>query len=165
MSAQPAPHLRVVDEQGVARDLDAYVRELEDHISGLQRDIKAEHMRYENLKRDLAREAREHELFPLAQRCFCYWKRMCSHPRSAFTPERFWAVQPFLSDPEYGLEPVLRAIAGARHDPYETKRKNGSTKVHNGWGLIFRDADRFEEFRERAPSGWKLPEGVPDGPD
>jgi hypothetical protein len=32
-----------------------------------------------------------------------------------------------------------------------TKRKNGSTKRHDGWELIHRDAGKWEEFCNRSP--------------
>jgi hypothetical protein len=50
------------------------------------------------------------------------------------------------------------AIDGAAFDPYTTKRKNGSTKRHDDFTLIFRNADKMEEFANRAPKGWKPPE-------
>lgn len=161
-----APLLRLVNpETGeVTEEACRHCKVKEDEIGGLQRDIRGWAKRYADLKRDKDQEAHDHNLFPLAERCFRYWKRACNHPRSKFTPDRFWAVVPFLSDTEhYGLEFVLRAIAGAAFDPYETQRKNGTMKAHNGFdNLVFRDAEKAEEFAERAPPTWKMPKGAID---
>lgn len=157
-----APLLRLVNpETGeVTEEACRHCKVKEDEIGGLQRDIRGWTKRYADLKRDKDQEARNHNLFPLAERCFRYWKRACDHPRSKFTPERFWAVIPFLSAPEHGLEFVLRAIAGASFDPFETQRKNGTTKQHHGFDLIFRSAEKAEEFAERAPVTWKVPDSA-----
>jgi hypothetical protein len=149
MSA-PVRHLRVLDvDTGEALDRDVYIVQLEDQIAGLQRDVKAEHLRYENLKRDKAREAQEHGLFPKVKELFDYWRKTTGHLKSKFMPERFWQAVAFLED--YGEDACRLAIDGAAFDPFETIRKNGSRKKHDGWHLIFRDADKFEDFANRAP--------------
>lgn len=162
MSAEPARHLRpvetpptglrVIDENGqVIDEYAAYLQGLEDHIAGLQRDVKAEHLRYENLKRDKAAEAKGHRLWPMAVELFDHWRKACKHPRSTFSPERFEQARPFLE--KHGLDLCKRAVDGAAYEPFCTTRKNGTVKRHDGWGLIFRPAepDKFEEFANRAP--------------
>lgn len=142
------------------RDARQELMRLEDIITGLQRDIRGWAMRYRDLERDKGAEAREHELWPVGERIFREWRKLCRHPRSAWTPDRFWAIEPFLTNPKYApkLEDRIllcrRAVAGAAHDAYEVKRKNQSTKRFDEWERIFESAGRFEEFCNRAPVGW-----------
>ena len=130
-----------------------YVQEPTDLIAGLQRDVRAEHLRYENLKRDKAAEAREHGLFPKVRELFDYWRKVCRHPNSKYTPDRFTAALPYLE--KYGEATCRRAIDGAAFDPYERPRKNASMKRFDSWSgypsSIFASADKFEDFANRAP--------------
>lgn len=131
-----------------------------DVIAGLQRDVRGWAVRFRELQRDRAAEAREHDLWPIGERVFREWKRACRHPRSPWTPDRFWQAQPFLSDPGYGERVedretlLLRAVAGAAFDPHTARRRNGSIKRYDDWDLIFRNAGKVEEFACRAPRGW-----------
>lgn len=153
---EPARHLHLVDvETGEVVDDDSIAcplcQDRLDVIAGLTRDVRAEHLRYENLKRDKAAEMRKDPLWPKAVELFSYWKDRCRHPRSTLTPDRFALVEPYLR--EHGLETCKRAVDGAAFDPFVTKRKNGTAKRHDGLDLIFRNADKFEEFVNRAPPG------------
>lgn len=167
MSAEPAsqPHLVPVPDApapgeklfvldqvtGNMQPLGEYLQPFEDHISGLQRAVKSENLRYENLKRDKEKEAKAHPLWPQAMEVFGHWKKVCKHPRSSWSPERFEQVRPFLE--KHGVELCKRACDGAAFDPFVTQRKNGSKKRHDGWGLVFRAAEpeKFEEFVNKAP--------------
>ena len=100
------------------------------------------------LRADRAREARAHELFPIAHRLYDHWKAACDHPRSPFTPDRFFEAVDAIEN--YGEAFCRRAIDGAAFDPYTTERRNGTTKAHNGWPLIF-DTKKVEDFAARAP--------------
>jgi len=166
MSAQPKPSLVLLDsENGEIKapcqrcpELDKEVRylteenqRLEDLISGLQRDIAAEHFRYEKLKRDNSKSAKHHEHYSEVEIAFRYWKDYCKHPRSQFTADRFWLALPYYENPKYGLKLMIRAIKGAAYDPFITTRRNGTQQRHDGWELIFRDAGKFEEFVNKAP--------------
>lgn len=149
---EPARHLHVIDADTgeVVKDGCPNCAVLEDHIAGLERDIRGWTVRYANLKRDKDAEARDHELWPKAYEVFKYWRERCRHPRCKFTPERFALLLPFLND--HGSEACQRAIDGAAFDPFVTRRKNGSLKRHDGFELVFRDAGKFEEFVNRAPT-------------
>lgn len=163
MSAQPNRHLQPapepVDPALVVLNIDTgeqlplgnYVQQLQDEIAGLTRDVRAEHLRFENLKRDKAVEAREHPLWPRAIEVFKHWKEKCKHPRCEFGPGRFEEIRPFLE--RHDVDTCKLAVEGAAFDPFVTTRKNGSKKRHDGWGLIFRNAepDKFEEFVNKAP--------------
>lgn len=173
MSAEPQRHLRPVETElplivvnpetgeriGTLAEI---TQRLEDEVSSLTRALRAEGVRYENLKRDKEAEARKSEVWPAAKRVFDYWRRECKHPRSVFTLDRFELIRPFLeklgdkkkSSPErLGEAEALckRAIDGAAHDPFVTERRNGTKKRHDGIDLIFRNADKMEEFCNRAP--------------
>lgn len=175
MSAQPDRHLRPVEETpdvnfvvvngetgervGALAD---YVQPLEDTVAGLQRDIRGWAARYADLKRDKNSEAQESPTWPAAKRVFDHWRRACKHPRSAFTLDRFELIRPFLEKLGDAKKPASerlaeaealckRAVDGAAHDPFITRRKNGSAKRHDSIDLIFRNADKMEEFCNRAP--------------
>lgn len=126
--------------------------ELEDQLDGAQTEIRSWRTRYANLKRDKEAEAAKDPLWPAAIELFKLWQELCGHPRSAWSAARFEQVRPFLD--KHGSEICAKAIRGAAFEPFCTRRKNGTVKRHDGWGLIFRttDPDKFEEFVNRAPS-------------
>lgn len=121
----------------------------EDEISGLHRDLRAEHARFESLRRDKAAEAKKNPLWPKAMELFAYWREQCKHPRARFTVDRFELIAPFIDS--HGLDACKLAVDGAAYEPFETKRRNGSVKRHDGLALIFRSAEKLEEFACRAP--------------
>jgi len=155
-----ARHLRPVEDEvdpllvhpdsgerlGVLSD---HVQHLHDQIAGLETDVRAWRTRHANLKRDKEQEARKHALWPAAVEVFKHWQQTCRHPRSQFTAERFWLVEPFLA--RHGKELCMMAIDGAAFDPFTKKRKNGSVKRFDDWELIFRNEGKTEEFVNRAP--------------
>lgn len=166
MSAQPDRYLQPVPDEellvvnpgtGETRPLRDHVQDLEDVIAGLRRDVNAEHLRFENLKRDKAAEAKGSAYWPKAKEVFDHWCAVCKHPNSKFDTTRFELILPHLE--EHGVELCKRACDGAAHDAFCTKRRNGSTKRHDGITLIFRDADHFEDFVNRAPKPPPKPQG------
>lgn len=132
-----------------------------DEIYALHRDLRAWAIRYRELQRDKAVEAREHPCWPVAQLLFSGWRKRCNHPKARWTEDRFWACEAFLSGGRYGktLEDRVmlcaRAIAGAGFDAFEVKRKNQTVKRFDEWSRIFDGADKFEDFCNRAPLGWR----------
>lgn len=175
MSAQPDRHLRPVEDAPAANlvvvngdtgerlgALADHVQPLEDAVAGLQRDIRGWTTRYADLKRDKEAEAEESPVWPAALRVFDHWRRVCNHPRSEWTLDRFELVRPWLerlgnkkADPETRLaeaEAMCKlAVDGIAFDPFTTQRKNGTKKSHDGWHLIFDTAERFEERCNAAP--------------
>jgi hypothetical protein len=138
-------------ETGEQTPLSDYVQALEDQISGLQRDIRGWTTRYEELKRDKRRAAKQHPLYADAETAFKHWRAACNHPNSQFTADRFWLIEPFLENPKYGLGICMRAVEGAAYDCWEVKRKNGSTKRFDEWERIFKNTGSVEEYANRAP--------------
>jgi hypothetical protein len=139
-----------------------------DEIACMRRDLRGWAIRYKELERDKAAEARESPLWPVGELLFHAWRVRCNHPRSPWCPDRFWDIEPFLSTPRYGktLEVRVmlcaRAIAGAGFDAFERKRKNGTTKRFDDWSKhVFKDTATFEECANRAPRGWSPTIGEP----
>lgn len=156
---EPARHLRAVDEDGVIVEGGCpNCSQLEDKLSGAERDLNTWRLRYAELKRDKLAEAKQSEHWPFAVELFAYWGEKCNHSNSAWTLDRFQMVEPFLKNRKYGktIEEraalCRRAIDGIAFDPFITNRKNGTKKRHDGWHLIFdRGADVFEERCNAAP--------------
>lgn len=147
-------HLRLVDADTgelVEQNPFAEIERLTDLLAGAETDVRAWRTRYAKLKREEHLRAQESPLWPVAVELFSLWKRLCKHPRSSWGADRFLAVEEFLTDPKYGREKCELAIRGAAFQPYVTRRKNGSEKRHDDWGLIFRNRDKFEEMCCRAP--------------
>lgn len=145
------PNLKVVDpETGELHGEDCpSCLTLRDQVAGAERDIRAWRQRCANLERDRITAAREHPLWDEARELFAYWAVKCRHPKSKWTADRFWQVEPLLS--EYGLAMCKRTIDGAAYDPYTTNRRNGTVKRHDDFELLFRNAGKLEEFANRAP--------------
>jgi hypothetical protein len=150
------PALRVVNDLGEVLDEHPEVIRLQDEIAGLQRALASESRKLEQLKRDKAAEAAEHQMWPKALDVFRAWQQATNHPRASWpgtAGDRFWAVEPFLR--KYGLEQCLRAVAGMAFDHFSVTRKNGTIRRFDEWGRIFSTTDEFEERANRAPKGWR----------
>jgi hypothetical protein len=124
-------------------------RHKDDVIAGLERDIRGWAARYAELRRDLVQEAKQHPMYDDVKAIFAYWKRACRHPRSQFSADRFWLIQPFFE--RHGEAMCRKAIDGAAFDPMTKRRKNGSIERFDSVELIFRDEGKFESFANRAP--------------
>lgn len=152
-------------EDHQSAELEAVKAELADAnrtIVGLETDLNAWRIRYRKLAEDKAAEARQHYLFPIVMMLFKGWQAHCNHPRARFSPDRFWAIEPFLTTKRYGgsLEARValccRAIAGAGYNPGRRQRKNGTWQRFDDWGdSIFYSAGRFEEYCNKTPKGWQ----------
>ena len=144
------PNLRIIDSSTgeVQRDC-PNCQLMADDIAGLERENRAWRARYAELSREREEDIEADPLYNDALIVFKEWKAKCNHPRSKFDAARFKLIRAFLRD--HGVEMCRRAVAGAAYDPYVSKRRNGTSKRHDGWELIFRDKGRFEEFVNRAP--------------
>jgi hypothetical protein len=155
MSAQPARHLRVIDDTGEVLPEHPEIQRLEDEIKGLERALKTEIRRYEELKRDKDAEARAHQLWPKAMDVFNAWRKATNHPRAVWTADRFWVIEPFLKKKEYGLAVCLRGVAGIAFDHFSVRRKNGTVRHFDEFERVFADAKSLEERANAAPKGWR----------
>lgn len=151
---EAAPHLRVVDpETGEVHDSCPSCQALQDQLAGAEKDIAAWRMRYMKLERDKEREARDDPLWPRAVKLFGLWKKATGKKRSAFDASRFEMCVGLLK--KHGDEMHVRGIIGIATDHFVTTRKNGSAQHHTGWDLLYRNADKWEEMVNRAPSDWR----------
>lgn len=132
-----------------------------DEIYALHRDLRGWAIRFRELQRDKAQEAREHPCWALSEMLFQAWRKRCNHKSARWTEDRFWQIEPFLTAGRYGqtleerVNLCARAIAGAGFDAFEVKRRNGTTKRFDEWERVFADAGKFEDFCSRAPTDWK----------
>lgn len=149
--SEPARHLYVVVDADTGEKLDGCpgCARRSDEIEGLQRDIRGWAARYADIKRDREADAQHSRLWPAAVELFEYWQSACNHPRAGWCADRFFLVEPFLK--RHGIAICKRAVDGAAFDPFVTTRRNGSKKRHDGFELIFRSPEKFEEFCNRAP--------------
>lgn len=162
----PAPSLRIVpDANGEIpksyEELQAELARTLAVLKGTERDLRGWMVRYRELAEDKKAEAREHILWPLGQHLFRGWQRACDHPKTPWTEDRFWLVEPFLSLPRYApaleMRVVLccRAIIGARYDCWKKPQRNGRWKRFDEFDRIFATHASFEDFCNRAPVGWQ----------
>ncbi|MFN8160610.1 MAG: hypothetical protein U0R52_06150 [Solirubrobacterales bacterium] len=151
---QPARHLHVVDTatgevQEPCEACAPMVAELRVQLEGAQSEGRMWRARYAKLKAEAEDACTDDPLYGDVRTLFDYWRAACNHPASRFDAARFRIASPYLR--RYGMNTCRKAIDGAAFDPYTTKRRNGTTKRHDGWELIFRDASKFEDFANRAP--------------
>jgi hypothetical protein len=149
-------------EQGEIEALKAQIADQARTIIGLERDVKAAHIRYQKLVEDKAAEAREHYLWPVIGMVFIGWQKRCKHPNAAFTSVRFWAAEPYFRSTVYGKTLELRvrhactAIAGAAYDSFTKRAKNGRLMRYDDWeDNIFGGNGRYERMINRAPIGFE----------
>lgn len=129
--------------------------DMREQVKGIQRTNRGLILQMAQLRKDLEAEAKCTREWIVAQILFDFWRVACNHKSSQFTLERFQQVLPYLK--KYDQKHLFMAIAGANYDPFETTRKNGTKKRHNGWELIFRDAAHVEEFACKCPKGFIPP--------
>lgn len=159
-----ASHLHVVefDDNGEVHETKCPdCRKRLDELAGLQRDIRGWALRYRELERDKAVEARESPLWPVAELLFKAWRKHCGRGRTPWTVDRFWLCEPFLVSARFGatledrVKREAKAIKGISYDAYSAPRKNGTVKTFNDWDLLHRSTDKWEEFAAKAPIGWE----------
>jgi hypothetical protein len=152
-------------ERPVDSELEALKAQLADAnrtIVGLQRDLKAAHIREQRLKEDKAAEAREHHLWPVVAIMYAGWQVRCNHKGAAFTTGRFWAAEPFFRSTVYGrtlelrVRRVAQAIAGIAYDPFVDRAKNGRLIRYDDWEQnLFASNGKFERWCHKAPVGFE----------
>ena len=133
-------------------ECDARLQAASDEIAGHLETIRRQSAAL-GMARRRESNFREHAQYERCARLFQLWQRATGHLRSRFTGDRFKKALPFLS--EYEDEMIGRAIEGLAFDPYVTRRKNGTEKRHDGWDLLVKSADSFEENCNKAPLNWQ----------
>ncbi len=128
------------------------IEELEGSLADAERDLRKKRREITALKRDRERERETFEQRDLVVRLFGFWQVRCHKQRSKLTPDRFDALKRAL-EWGYSAREIAFAIAGAAHDPFVTKDKNGRDVKHQDLELICRDGKHLESFANRAPNG------------
>lgn len=160
---------RVQERDRLLKDAKAELAELEDVLTERDSTLKSLEGKLRKAKRDREREARDSDLWPIAERLFLIWKKATGNrsPRSQLTADRFELVAPFLKGaeqdvigrqpgpPRNALEDCCAAIIGRVFDHFSTTRANGSTKRYYEWDRIFGSADGFEDSKDRRPRDWR----------
>lgn len=159
----PSPtKLRLVDPDGAFREVDgdplerianleAELLAVTDERDGLTEAMRSQGAKLRALRRDKEREAKRSEYWPQAVEAFTYWKQTTGHPRSQFTADRFFLLEPFLK--KDGLDLVILAIDGAAYDPHVASRpnRNGKIETYDALETIFKSRASFERHVNRAP--------------
>jgi hypothetical protein len=152
-------HLRLVDvETGeLVEDVPEYsealvtLRKLDTQVRMLERDIAGKRLRIAELEADREEEARNHPLRSQVEVVHACWKAACGRRRALHYTDVFniaAAIQ------KMGLDTCLRAVAGAKYDPYRRRLKNGNFKAYDDLETIFKTYAKVSDFAERAPTTW-----------
>ncbi len=128
----------------------ARIEELEGSLADAERDLRKKRREITALKREKERERQTFEQRDLVLRLFGFWQARCGKQRSKLTPDRFDALKHAL-EWGYSAREIAFAIAGAAHDPFITKDRNGRDVKHQDLALICRDGKHLESFANRAP--------------
>lgn len=188
MMAEAVRHLRVIDANGEIVDepisvsvaeLQAEVRNLraqllaksdvEDKLRDMEIDLAGKRAQIRLLKGQLIKEVEGFERFDDIRELFRLWQRLCRHPRSVLDDDRATALRKLWSlkredGSGYSMREGRLAILGAAEAAYVDK----AGKRHDAISLIFRNAEKFEDFCNRGALVLrKHPEYLPiiDGED
>lgn len=163
-----AERVRALDDERLR--LKAELQVAEDTVKGHEGTLRSQSATITALKRNKEREMKRSKLYPQAKRCWELHKSLTNNnsKRSTLTFDRFDLIATHLKGgeeddfdpghqgpPRNALEECMAAIVGRISDHYVTRRANGTLKRHWGWELTFRDADKFEESRDRRPRDWR----------
>jgi hypothetical protein len=150
-------HLRLVDQNGEVSEFACpNCQAKDDEYDELLRKFRSQSRELAELRRDKAREAREHKAWPTLQALFDYWRELTGHAKAKWTPDRFWHALTLWSD--FGTGNCAAGIAGIAYQPNRKQMKNGKWEVYDSWELLFRETGTLERYIKRRPEGWELPE-------
>ncbi len=102
-AARAAAHLKAVDHstgelvEATVEALAAENQALSDEVKGLQRNILGWTRKCGDLERDHQAAAEANKYWPTAVRMFAYHQKMCDHPQTEWSWERFEMCLPYLS--------------------------------------------------------------------
>jgi len=148
-------HLRIIDEQGEILDQCPECNGKDHELRELQRKMKGMARELGELRAERNREALEHKAWPFLVRLFQLWQQECKHPRSRWSPTRFWAALHLFDT--WGPANFAAAIAGIAYQPNARQLKNGKWEIYDSWELLTRDNGTFERYMKRRPRGWQCP--------
>ena len=159
MSAEPARHLQLVDTatgelvEAPAEHSEALalVRKLEVQTRMMERDLAGKRLRIAELEADREAEAEDHELRPQVDAVHACWKAATGKRRPLHFSDVF-AIASAIK--KMGFDTCLRAVVGAKFDPYTRRQRNGQVKRFNDLETIFKTFGKVSDFASRAPQGW-----------
>lgn len=150
-------HLRLVDQNGEVSEFACpNCQAKDDEFDELLRKFRSQSRELAELRRDRAREAREHEAWPTLKALFDYWREQTGHAKAKWTADRFWHALTLWSD--FGTGNCAAGIAGIAHDPNRKQMKNGKWETFDSWELLFRETGTLERYIKRRPVDWVLPD-------
>lgn len=158
MSAEA--HLHLVDPATgeLAEDAPSYpealtlLHQLDTQISMMDRDLKGKRLRIAELEADREQEARDHPLRPQVDAVHACWKAATGKRRPLHFSDVF-SIAAAVN--KLGFDTCLRAVVGARFDPYTKRQRNGQTKRYDDLDTIFKTFGKVSDFAGRAPEDWK----------
>lgn len=151
------PHLRLVDKETgeiVEPTTCEECQKTQDQLAGAQSEIRSWRAKYAILARDKEAEAKASPWWKQGEALFDLWRDLAKHPRSAWTPDRFFICEPYLRNKKYGLAKCELAIAGLSYDPYKRVQRNGRMHFYNEFQRAFKSPDDFEGWANRSPIGY-----------
>lgn len=162
--AEAERHLRVVDmasgqvvEDAFAADLCPECRRKDDLIEDLARqledaelDLRKKRAGLRLLNAQLTEKLEGHARRPEVERIHAKWQRLCRHPKSPLDNARALAITHILDaevdgEKAFSERDAYLAIIGAAYDAFVDEKG----KRHDSIGLIFRNAEKFEDFANR----------------
>lgn len=144
---------RLASELGEAHLHIEAKKDLEQQLADANVDLAKYRAHVRRLQDQLTKDLQEFERAPLIDALFELWQRLCNHPRSYMDKDRADKIRKILmlKRPD-GTSPTERearmAILGAARSPFVSPGVGGA-KRHDGLDLIFRNAEKFEDFANR----------------
>lgn len=115
------------------------------HLENAEKDLRKARAHIRQLKEDAERERKLYAHRQLVIGIFDFWREATGHLRSKLDGDRFDAIRKAL-DADFSEEDCRLAIIGAAVDPFV----DGKGKRHDGLLLVFRNAEKIEDFANRA---------------
>jgi hypothetical protein len=156
VSAQPAGHLHLVDNETgeISPEAPAYpealalLGQLETQIKMLDRRHKGDLLRIAQLEQDREQAALASPLRKHVEVIYALWKAACGKRRPLhFTDRESIAA----AVKHLGFDTCVRAVAGARYEPYTRRQRNGKVKRFDDLNTIFKTYGKVSDFAGRAP--------------
>lgn len=155
--SEPALHLVDPETGELAEDAPSYsealtlLRQLDTSVRMLERDLAGKRLRIAELEADREQEAADHPLRPQVNAVHACWKAATGKRRPLHFSDVF-SIAAAVN--KLGFDTCLRAVVGAKFDPYTKRQRNGKTKRYDDLSTIFKKFSSVVDFADRAPEGW-----------
>lgn len=156
--SEPVRHPRSPGDGEVDPDVPSYaaalhrIAEQRTLIDKLERTITGQELEIAGLRQTREERALSSPYHEEIEVIWAVWKKATGKRRPLHFSDRENIAAAL---DKLGFETCLRALAGARFDPFKTRQRNGKTKTHNDLEIIFRSYGKVNDFAGRAPSEWK----------